>query len=440
MSLACTPLEEVYQEDAYHIEEVPIISDEDGWDIPANDGIRNVLLNAEQLVNIIYTPQWDFNRVNGTIGGGAKVKGMIYSSTRAEDLFVPNNVSLWTFISSLKNPRSYVYTMDVSADPYLLKGLAKPYYGQVCTSFVQYALGIKYNFQIYQMTVWDGFDRVEPQDVDKLRLGDIITTMKGHTRLVTGIRREGEHIVEVAISEGTVPCAKRTVFPVEDIVETLEDGYVFYRYRYIDSTKHTPSPFVTVGDEPPIVGAVLPSNLMVPRRGDRANWRKDERVIIDILSKEDFTTYKLHKNGILIEQNDIPTSGVIDFGIMPYGNYSLNLTNDFSNSQSVDWIVADYSINAECIGHKSVIVSFASKNATPIWVTWRRPAHSDSNNNNMPLWTEIIDDNDRSKGYVVTELPDYTAQKSGLGMWDFKVAFETDYGIISSDSVSVDVQ
>ena len=437
---ACDPVDiEIEKEETYYpVEEVEIISDADGWDLPANEGIRNALLNAEQLAKIKYKVLADFNKVGGVFNAGSTITGIVYSSTRAEDLLVPNNVSLWTFMSALKNPNSYPYTIDITQEPYCIQGSAKPYYGQVCTSLVQHALGIKYNFQIHQMTVWDGFDKVMPQDIDKIRLADILTTEKGHTRLITGIHRENGSVKEIEITEGLSPCVKKKVHPVEEVVESLkEEGYVFYRYRYINDTNHVPSPFVCVGEEVPDGNDVLDGFVVIPRRGDRANWRKDENVVLDVVERGGYQYYKLTKDEKVIAQQPIPDNNVIDLGVQPYGTYELCLSNGDEESRATSWIVADYSIFAQAIGGRKAKVSFSTKNTMPLWVTWRRPAKLNAVNNNMPLWTTVITEEDRSNGFVITELNSYIANKSGLGEWDIKVAFETDYGIISSDSETV---
>ena len=58
----------------------------------------------------------------------------------------------------------------------------------------------------------------------------------------------------------------------------------------------------------------------------------------------------------------------------------------------------------------------------------------------MPQWTTVIDSVACEQGYVVSELDSYLKKKYGLGEWGFKVAFETKYGIISSDSEYVNVK
>lgn len=432
---ACSQMDDI-------IDNTPILADDEGWDLPSNEGVRNALLNAEQLVNLRYAPIKDlYKSREGVIASGSNVRGMVYSSTRYEDLFCPNNVSLWTFMSALNNPSSYLYTVDIKKPPYSIKGSVGPLYGQVCTQFVQYALGIKHNFQIYQMTVWDGFDRLPHQHIDNLRLGDVLTSEKmGHTRMVTGIHREGGHVVEVAISESESPVAKREVYPAHVIASSFGgDGYQIYRYRYIENTPHEPSPFVSVGGEPLVDVDQLLVREVIPRRGDKANWRKDEEVVIDVVSQGDYADYKLYNGDALVQQSPIPHDQVINLGVMPCGDYKLCLSRDSVDSRFAYWIVADYSISAEYMGNRTVKVSFSSQNATPVWVTWRRPALLDAVNNNMPLWTTKITKEDCEHGFVMTTLDKYIANRWGLGEWDFKVAFETKYGIISSDSQTVNI-
>ena len=79
-------------------------------------------------------------------------------------------------------------------------------------------------------------------------------------------------------------------------------------------------------------------------------------------------------------------------------------------------------------------------NAKPIFLTWRRPWSFNVSNNDMPLWTTVIDDDACEQGNIESELDTYFVKKYGLGYWDFKVAFETKYGIISSDNISIYVE
>ena len=410
----------------------------EGYDQPANEGVRNVLLNAALLTDLKYETTAPLN-ANRVYGPGEAIKGIVYSSTRYEDLFCPNNVSLWTYLSSLSDPRSYMYSIDISSPPYSIMGLAKSYYGQVCSSFVQYALGIKYNLQIHQMTVWDDLVFLNSQVVDSLSLGDVLTSkQKVHTRLITGIRRDNGSIVSISISEGVSPVAvETTTYSPNDVKQMLEeDGYSIYRYRYIDQVQF-PSNSYNCSD----LDSFYFNTAIMPKRGDRANWRKDEEVIIDILNAKSYFGFQVTKDGSHFRYGSLETDKTeINLGVLPAGEYEMTLIGYNKESTPVSWIVVDYNIEAEPIGNGVVRVYFTSTNSTPIWLTWRRPANSNSANNNMPVWTTVIKESDRTQGYTLTQLDSYTEKKYGLGQWDFKVAFETKYGIISSDSVSINVQ
>lgn len=401
------------------------------------EGIKNVLLNAALITDCKYVTT---NRLNAqkTYEKGSTITGLVYSSSRYEDLLCPNNVSYWTYITAMSDPNSYQYTKDISVPPYSISGLAKAYYGQVCSSFVQYALGIKYNFQIHQMTVWEDFDKVEPNNVNSLELGDMLTSeKKTHTRLVTGINKENEKIVSVVISEGVVPVAVKKELSAEEIQKTIEnDGYQIFRYRNIANVKSPPFPYDYYYNE---TNTINPN--IMPRRGDRANWRKDENVVIDILDSQLFSAYKVYKDGELYKETPLSKGDTeIDLGVLPPGDYSMVLNNKEYESPPVYWMVVDYNANVVPIGSGKIFASFSSYNAKPIFLTWRRPWSFNVSNNDMPLWTTVIDDDACEQGNIESELDTHFVKKYGLGYWDFTVAFETKYGIISSDNISIYVE
>lgn len=419
------------------IVERKVITDEEGNDIPDNEGVQSVLTNADAIINLKYEIKAPFNALR-QYPTGTEIKGIVYSSTRYEDLFCPNNVSFWTYLSSMSDPNSYQYTRDISLPPYSVRGYAQSYYGQVCSSFVQYALGIKYNFQIHQMTMWDGLEAIPSNQAQSLMLGDVLTSEeKTHTRLVTGIKRGHDGIIQsVAISEGNGPVAFKREYPVDSVQKMIdEDGYGIYRYLYIAGVKSPPLEYDIMDWD----DMAFNRNIM-PRRGDKANWRKDEDVVIDILDAEDYSEYQVVKDDEYYLSGRL-TKGLtaLNLGVLPYGDYSMFLINGDKMSDSVYWIVADYDIQAKAIGNGGVTVSFNSSNATPIWITWRKPSDDDANNNNMPLWTDVINSKERKYGFATTRMKPYMLRSYRLGRWDFKVAFETQYGIISSDSVQVDV-
>ena len=414
-------------DDDYDDDSVDDYIDEDSLEV----GINNVLQNVSLITDCEYVTT---NRLNAlrTYERGTILQGIVYSSSRYEDLMCPNNVSYWTYLTAMSNPNSYQYTVDLSMPPYSLNGDAKTFYGQSCTSFVRYALGIKYSFQIHQMTVWKDFKKVKPNEVGSLKMADmLISENKTHTRLVTGIMYERGEVSSVIISEGIGPVARRRLLSASEIQEMLEnDGYQIFRYRKLPKVQSSPFPYDIDINNLPIINPYI-----MPRRGDKANWRKDENVVIDILDCSAYSSFRVFKDGELyIESKLSNNQNELNLGILPPGDYSMLLFEGEVESPSVYWMVVDYHVDVETLSSGKVKVSYTSSNATPIFMTWRRPSSTSFYNNHMPQWTTVIDSVACEQGFVVSELDSYLKKKYGLGEWGFKVAFETKYGIISSDT------
>ena len=78
-------------------------------DVPENIGVLNTILNMKQMAEVKYTPLASLPQQSGNFVAGVQKKGLPYSSTRPEALFVPGNVSLHTFMTAIQNPNSYLY-------------------------------------------------------------------------------------------------------------------------------------------------------------------------------------------------------------------------------------------------------------------------------------------------------------------------------------------
>lgn len=401
----------------------PITSD-------STNGVANMIKNAREVLGAKSTAKAQLI-AESTIASGTSMTGVIYSSARYEDTFVPNNVSLWTYLSALSNPNSYLYTVNIHNSPYNISGLAHAFYGQVCSSFVQWALGIKYNFQIYQMHYWDGLEQLYVQDVKEIKVGDILLSLTGtHVKIVIAINSNNTY----EIAEGVPTYCTSANYTASQISGWMNNnGYKIFRYKYLDSVKHKESVF----DDMTVPYSFNPN--IMPRRGDKANWRKDEDVVIDILNQGDYTSYQLYKNDELVSTTAI-SSSVINLGVLNYGNYKLRLTDGSNYSDYVYWIVVDYADSSEKVSTsegKSAKLTFSSANAVPVWITWRRPQDVNPSNN-MPLWTTPIEYEDLMRGYVVSTPPThFFTHYSQIGTWEFKVAYETEYGILSGDSTSL---
>ena len=94
--------------------------------------------------------------------------------------------------------------------------------------------------------------------------------------------------------------------------------------------------------------------------------------------------------------------------------------------------------SAEKYSDNASIVTFTSKNATPIFLTWRLPHSISASNNNMPQWTVPISQEDINANSIITSIGEQVLVKYPRKTWDLSVHFETEYGILRSDNITID--
>lgn len=288
-------------------------------DVPENIGVLNAILNFKQLAEVKYSIKENLPVNDKSFNGvsylpkGTTQTGLPYSSSRPEAGFVPNFVSMHTFMTALQNPNSYLYTVNLGAQG---NENGNTYYGAVCSTSCGYALGITPNYSTHQWGDIPNMERLEWQSVYALKLGDTICG-KGHVVMVTNITRNKRgRIGKVTITEAIAPVVKSTEYTPEQLEAKYPYAdYVYYRYNKINEVKHIQSPFVAVEDEMP--QEVVYNTAIIPRKGDKSNWLNGVPVEIDILEKDDYTNVEIYKDGALYktasisgESTDMPLSGI----------------------------------------------------------------------------------------------------------------------------------
>lgn len=263
-------------------------------DIPENDGVRNAILNAEQLANIAFTPLKSIPQKAADLPAGKEQKGLPYSSSRIEEGFVPNFVSFYTFMSALQNPNSYLYTVDLGE---LGNQNGDTYYGTVCSTFCTYALNVLPNYTTHQWQDIPGMITLPRQTVDALKLGDTIChKTSGHVVMVVGItRNEVGQVGEVMIAEAaTTKAMVRKPYSAEEFSNKYPtDVYAYHRYTKIHEVEHIPFDFSSYRGD------------LIPRKGDKANWLVGTPVEIDLLSKSRYTSVEIYKDDSMYDMVSI---------------------------------------------------------------------------------------------------------------------------------------
>lgn len=404
----------------------PSLSSNVTHDVPKNIGVLNAILNAKQCREINYVTAAVLPNQASDFAKGVTIEGLPYSSSRRENLFVPNNVSFHTFLSAMTNPKAYVYTEKLDEAPYYMDN-ARTYYGTVCSIFVGYALGLKINHTTIEWFDIDGMELIENQSAYGIELGDTLYET-GHVRMVTDITRDTRgRIVSIEVMEAAPPVVRKVNYTASSFDNLLADRKItIYRYRYIYRTKHTQSPFVTVEDETPMIAPVFDHNVM-GRYGDRFNVRRGETVVFDVLNAENYTSAVLYKDGSVYSTITLPSSSALEYSGLPYGTYRLCLSDGTNESVGVEFIVVDVNFSATVTGEKECTMEFSSANSTPVWTAW-------CDDTCGAKQSEAISADEAVEGRKVSTYKN-TRYKSDI--FFMKSYFETDFGIISSNYIPI---
>jgi hypothetical protein len=398
-------------------------------DVPENPGVLNTILKMRQLRDITVNYVASMPQTLAYWSPGPR-KGMPYSSTRPEALFVPQCVSLYTYVSAASNPNSYLYTVDLFNEYNNENG--KTYYGAVCSTFVGQALGIKPIYSTFQWPYQPRMEIIEPQDPLWLKLGDsFVTKGGGHVLMITGITRDGRGKIQTLEVSDTGSLVPSTVnMTLEKFKKTYPPAsYIYCRYPDIYKSQYEQSPFVTV-DEDDIAMAPVVFPPLMPRKGDKANYLENgyltsEYVEIDVLNGDGYSQVEIYKNDSLLKTVDKEALIRLKTSDLGYGKYKACLTDGTNRSDYCYWMIVNTVTTVEDLKNGKIRVTFSSANADakPVWVQWAGGV-----NNGTKHITEI-DDAARAAGTIECDYPDITNPKVG-NSFKIRVAFETEYGTV----------
>lgn len=384
-------------------------------DLPVNQGVQNTILNFDQMIDITYTPLADIPQTQGSLKAGEQQTGIPYSSTRVEALFVPSNVGFYTFLSAVKNPNSYLYTVDM--EEVYNNGNGKTYYGTVCSTSCEYALNILPMYSTHQWLEIPGMMVNAQQGVQGLQLCDTIVGA-GHVVMITGIIRDAcGKIVEVTVSEAAGAKTKRKDYTTEDLENRFPlSTYTYCHYTKIAEVQHTPIDYLTADSDEGF------NVSLIPRKGDKANWLLGDTVEIDVLKMADYTDVELYCDGQLVDtialaDLDATEQGrVLILDNLPVGQYQARLVSTAGCSEYCYWMVVDASSSAVLTEDGNVRISFASALGTPLYVQWS------NGKTNGTIHIDVLTEEQIAAGEVV--LPPVSDS------FKVRVAFRTEYGIV----------
>lgn len=339
---------------------------EDGFyhDYPLNKGVQNVIRRVDQLLDLSWTPVNDIPKhPNGFFQKGKGVTGIPYSFGAESDGVVGIDISLDTFISALRNPYSYMYTIDLRKPPYK-EILAGPYYGVVCSSAVASFLGMDFHYVTYLLDSCPWLSRLPEQRPESIRLGDIIW-QKDHVMLVYDIARNVDgSIAKVTIAEGNLPLTRRFTISFDEFNNRWNTkSYIIYCYTDIGKTVFNPSHYMVDSE----IRIPYPASVCTAR-GDRVCFKKGDPVILNTL-EESSCEVLLYKDNELYG-SFISKDHHLILENLEYGNYFATVKHDNNMLEGSLFCVIDYDVQLSIVKKGILRVSFQSRNAEACYVAF----------------------------------------------------------------------
>lgn len=335
-------------------------------DYPEAPSIKNVLKRAQQLSLISWTPIYDIPNNLGAFSAGIKVIGIPYSSVKELDKFVGLDVSFKTFMTAVHNPRSVMYTENISKSPYKGTNCAT-YYGTVCSSAIDYAFGLRVNYTSTMIDTLSLFQKAKIQKPDSIKVCDVLWS-QGHEVMVYDIIRntQDSSIESVSIFESAGIGTGIHHYSFDSFKERWEQyGWVIYKYDFEVPVLYYPSPFVCVEGES--YSPVKYNDIVCPSRGDSAVYREGEKVTINILNKN-YTDLTLYRNDVFVERRRASSFDELYEGL-PYGLYSIIAADSNGNrSDVIQFEIVDTNVVTEFLG-EYIRVKYSSNQGKPIYIS-----------------------------------------------------------------------
>ena len=322
-------------------------------DKPDNEGVVNALKKAKMMAYVQWIPLSQiFSSYSTPYVAGQSLRGIPYSLTNMTNSYVGLNISIYTFLTSINNPRSIMYKGN---------SIKIPYYGSVCTSSVEYVLGVPAFYYARNFGKISGMKRMKylnADSVDSLRLCDVLQT-QDHVSMVFDICRDSSGMARaIYIFETT-----RTDAADTHIVRYTRDsfqekwkrlGWSAYRYDKLNSN------IIPEYDQYYIDNPIIKLNICTSK-GDRVTYFEGEPVTINIFNSG--TSFiRIYKNDVLY--STVPVSGPeMTINGLSYGSYKVCLSNSQdspSGSTYFEVLNVSYSVN-------NGQVVFSSSNSEPVY-------------------------------------------------------------------------
>lgn len=372
---------------------------------------KRLTARGELISGVKWTPVGPIPTVKGGVfNAGREYTGIPYSSVKELDKFVGIDVSYYTFLSAVRNPYSVLYTEDVSNPPYHGIGCG-PFYGTVCSTTVNYALGLGFPLSTRLYPDFpELFQEVENQDISEVRPGCIMLKRGSHVVVVTKVWIDSEGIVEnVRILEATMHVTSFFSYTAEQFLQRWKDSsWVMYQYlkmNEIPEVEENPDAFIYNDD-------------LCTTRGDNVCYRVGEPVTISLLNNK-YSFIELYKDGNLFDSKSIVGSKSLTYDNLPFGDYAAYLINGNNRSKAIHFEIVETNVSLTESG-KFMTINYSSSNGTPLYVIIGDSSNFKSNR------IILLTPEDKAAGCLIIRTPTDRTQFC-------KVYFAGRYGVIANE-------
>ena len=288
-----------------------------------------------------------FHKKDAMFEAGEEITGVPYSSVQRFCGIVGKDISFYTFLSAVDNPRSSMYLVNYHLPPWDMQK-AGPFYGTVCNTTVAYVWGLPLLIRARYIRLGEShfLDDIG-NDPDSIQLYDSYCNggKSAHIVLISGIGRDREgKVQQIQIFEATGPCNRFKTYTREQFIEKQlkkNDGH-FYRFDHEKWGRLTSlPPYMENG---PAVDYRF-SKVLSPERGEKCTYTLGDTVRVDILSGG-YKTLELSLNGKHFSSYSLEGKKIVALTELPCGIYGASLKKGKKQSAKVEFEVASKACKA----------------------------------------------------------------------------------------------
>lgn len=321
---------------------------------------------------------------------GQLAVGVPYSDVAGTRTYVPNNVSLRTFMTAVKNRRSLLYTEELHKNTSKYgktykSGHRRAYYGTVCCGLTAWVMGMDtmYLAGDYGSNNVPGLSTVAYNSVDDLRPLDLIW-QDGHIQIISDIwKDEFGNVKYIGWAEMSTPYPYRGLLTPElfnsrlaSISGTVHRWDGWANLPEPDDSEYSQYLLGQTRKEPEWSGDIMCF------AGDYAAFVEGDIIHLNARRNSVYTGVELYKDDVLLQTIDITglpadtivtpnTEDWVDVNLTPlnlaYGKYKARLTNGTNTTDYTYFEIIGVSMSATKSGN-TVTIAFGSSNGTPVSV------------------------------------------------------------------------